>query len=52
MKEQLVNFVIAHLPHIISMVSYSYLEYRIGKSKNIQSNSLLELIQKNLWRKQ
>jgi hypothetical protein len=44
------EFIIAHLLHIGSMLAYSFLEYKIGKSKNIESNSLVELILKNVWR--
>lgn len=50
MKNQITDFILLHIPHIISGFAYSVLEYWIGKTKKTNANSLLELIQKNLWK--
>lgn len=51
MKTQVVKFLLDHSLHIVSMLTYSFAEYQIGKSKKIASNSLPELIINNLWGK-
>ena len=51
MKELIVMFVLNHAWHVLSIVGYSIIEYKIGKNKDIQGNSLLEVIENNIWSK-
>ena len=49
MKDQLINFILTHISHILSMGAYAVIEYRIGLSKNIKENSFLEILKNKLW---
>lgn len=50
MKDKIIDFVLLHIPHVLSALTYSFIEYRIGISKKIQENSLLEIIKNRLFK--
>ena len=52
------KFIEAHLEvfiyavfHFVSMLFYSYLEYKVGKDKNRPENSYAEILINKLWSK-
>jgi hypothetical protein len=53
MKEQTIKFLLDHSWHVgtflISGLANSFIEYRIGKNKNLPENSLLEIIQNKFF---
>lgn len=51
MKEAFVKWFFENLTYILSGIMYSIFEYKIGKNKNINGNSLLEVIENKFWGK-